>query len=153
MLILVEVIALCRQARSHWLGQCWLISMRPYCVTRPQWISSQDSVLYLSTYCMSISASNPWNHERNDTHILKQRRAWVQCQLDNDLTLLRRIDVKSNSLWWFMISGYAYVFACKGLDILIDLLFLWIEEEWFRHLRQREADRYPLDPLERNGVE
>ena len=34
---LVQVMACCRQATSHYLIQCWPRSMLPYGVTRPQW--------------------------------------------------------------------------------------------------------------------
>ena len=35
---LVQVIAWCRQATSHYLGQCSPRSLSPYGVTRPQWV-------------------------------------------------------------------------------------------------------------------
>ena len=35
---LVEVMAWCRQATSHYLSQCWPRSPMPYGVTRPQWV-------------------------------------------------------------------------------------------------------------------
>ena len=35
---LVQVMAWCRQATSHYLSQCWLRSMLPYGITRPQWV-------------------------------------------------------------------------------------------------------------------
>ena len=38
---LVQVMAWCRQATSHYLSQCWLSSMSPYGVTRPQWVNYQ----------------------------------------------------------------------------------------------------------------
>ena len=37
---LVQVMAWCRQATSHYLNQCWPRSMSPYVVTRPQWVNS-----------------------------------------------------------------------------------------------------------------
>ena len=37
---LVQVMAWCRQATSHYLSQCWLNSLSPYGVTRPQWVNS-----------------------------------------------------------------------------------------------------------------
>ena len=37
-LTLVQVMAWCRQATSHYLSQCWLRSMSPNGVTRPQWV-------------------------------------------------------------------------------------------------------------------
>ena len=35
---LVQVMAWCRQATSHYLSQCWCRSLSPYGVTRPQWV-------------------------------------------------------------------------------------------------------------------
>ena len=35
---LVQVMAWCHQARSHYLSQCWPRSMWPYGITRPQWV-------------------------------------------------------------------------------------------------------------------
>ena len=35
---LVQVMAWCRQATSHYLSQCWPRSQSPYGVTRPQWV-------------------------------------------------------------------------------------------------------------------
>ena len=37
---LVQVMAWCRQATSHYLNQCWPWSLAPYGVTRPQWVNS-----------------------------------------------------------------------------------------------------------------
>ena len=36
---LVQVMAWCHQATSHYLIQCWARSMSPYGVTRPQWVN------------------------------------------------------------------------------------------------------------------
>ena len=36
---LVQVMAWCRQATSHYLNQCWPRSPTPYAVTRPQWVN------------------------------------------------------------------------------------------------------------------
>ena len=35
---LVQVMAWCRQATSHYLSQCSLSSLSAYCVARPQWV-------------------------------------------------------------------------------------------------------------------
>ena len=37
---LVQVMAWCRQAPSHYLKQCWPTSLPLYGVTRPQWVNS-----------------------------------------------------------------------------------------------------------------
>ena len=36
---LVQVMAWCRQATSHYLSQCWPRSLSPYEVIRPQWVN------------------------------------------------------------------------------------------------------------------
>ena len=40
---LVQVMAWCRQATSHYLSQCWLSSLSPYGITRPQWVKKKWS--------------------------------------------------------------------------------------------------------------
>ena len=35
---LVQVMAWCRQATSHYLSQCWISSLSPHGITRPQWV-------------------------------------------------------------------------------------------------------------------
>ena len=37
---LVQVMAWCHQATSHYLSQCWPRSVSPYGVTRPQWVKT-----------------------------------------------------------------------------------------------------------------
>ena len=39
---LVQVMAWCRQATSHYLSQCWPRSMSPNGVTRPQWVKTKE---------------------------------------------------------------------------------------------------------------
>ena len=47
---LVHVMAWCRQAASHYVGQCWPRSLSPYGVTRPQWVNAALSqIKYLLT--------------------------------------------------------------------------------------------------------
>ena len=38
-IIVLQVMAWCRQATSHYLSQCWPSSMSPYGITRPQWVN------------------------------------------------------------------------------------------------------------------
>ena len=44
---LVQVMAWCHQAISHYLNQCWPRSMPPYGFTRPQWVKGSN---YLSIF-------------------------------------------------------------------------------------------------------
>ena len=38
---LVQVMAWCRQATSHYLSQCWLSSLSSYGLARPQWVKCE----------------------------------------------------------------------------------------------------------------
>ena len=37
---LVQVMAWCRQATSHYMNQCWPRSLPPYGITRPHWVKT-----------------------------------------------------------------------------------------------------------------
>ena len=61
---LVQVMAWCLMASSHYLSQCWPSSMLPYDATRPWWVNSKDvnfSPLAVELHLFSIK---PWicNH-------------------------------------------------------------------------------------------
>ena len=47
---LVQVMAWCRWATSHYLSQCWPRSLSPYGVTRPQWVNSLVYVVNCFTH-------------------------------------------------------------------------------------------------------
>ena len=52
---LVQVMAWCRQATSHYLSQCWLRSVSPYGVTRPQGVKrSYRQILYIQKDVISL---------------------------------------------------------------------------------------------------
>ena len=48
---LVQVMACCRQTASHYLNQCWPISMSPYGVPRPQCANLMGSNIITSHWC------------------------------------------------------------------------------------------------------
>ena len=51
---LIEVMAWCRQATSHYLKQCWPRYLPPYAVTRPQWVN-ESIVQKFHLYCCALS--------------------------------------------------------------------------------------------------
>ena len=61
--ILVQVMAWCCQASSHYLSQCWPRSLMPYGVTRPQWV---NNVVVISTKDCPL-----FQWHIHDGHILK----------------------------------------------------------------------------------
>ena len=50
MITLAQVMAWCRQATSHYLSQCWLKSVWPYDVNRPQWVNLITDTHLLPTH-------------------------------------------------------------------------------------------------------
>ena len=51
---LVQVMAWCRQATSHYLNQCWHRSLSPYGVTRPQWVINRHTFTYCGYICVNV---------------------------------------------------------------------------------------------------
>ena len=56
-LTLVQVMACCRQATSHYLNQCWPRSLSPYGVTRPEWVNciSCSSLIKIFSFLFQVS--------------------------------------------------------------------------------------------------
>ena len=59
---LVQVMAWCRQATSHYLSQCWPSSMSPYGVTRPQWVNSLTCCIIMSR-ARTVRLRLAWHHD------------------------------------------------------------------------------------------
>ena len=61
---LVQVLAWCHMAPSHYLHQCWPRSMSPYGVTRPQWVNLFNSHILYYFLFIEILCNNkkniPW---------------------------------------------------------------------------------------------
>ena len=47
---LVQVMAWCHQATSHYLSQCWPRPLLPYDVTRPQWVNYHRALMFSLIY-------------------------------------------------------------------------------------------------------
>ena len=48
---LVQVMAWCRQATSHYPSWCWPRSLSPYGINKPQWVNSSELAMELSQSC------------------------------------------------------------------------------------------------------
>ena len=57
---LVQVMAWCRQATSHYLSQCWPRSMSPNGITRPQWVNNADMSLPCEMSIPYVSPQSWW---------------------------------------------------------------------------------------------
>ena len=74
---LVQVMAWCHQATSHYLSQCWPRSLSPYGVTRPQWVNPTSiflsflSVIYAYRSVQHLHQTRL--HNRSSCHIHSSR--------------------------------------------------------------------------------
>ena len=60
--VLVQVMAWCPQATSHYLSQCWPSSMSTYGVTRPQWVDIQrNKIRAIHIFSANIALNRPVN--------------------------------------------------------------------------------------------
>ena len=52
---LVQVMASCRQATSHYLSQCWPTPMSPYDVARPRWVNKITGFLPMTSLAFPVN--------------------------------------------------------------------------------------------------
>ena len=60
---LVQVMAWCRQATSHYLSQCWPGYMSPYGITRPWWVNYPGVSCWPFTIMLSDQLNDICNHQ------------------------------------------------------------------------------------------
>ena len=88
---LVQVMAWCRQATSHYLSQCWPRSLSPYGVTRPQWVKTH-TFHNLPGPCLNIKIVFPGMV----ISIIKVRWSWDSCIFKMGVP----IPVRKHLLYW-----------------------------------------------------
>ena len=84
---LVQVMAWCRQATSHYLSQCWPRSLSPYGVTRPQWVKVCN--LYMFIKVKQLWLFNTLRPRQNGCHftedickcIFLNENAWISLKM------------------------------------------------------------------------
>ena len=85
---LVQVMAWCRQATSHYMSQWWPWSMSPYGITRPQWVdlimlSWHGNVLYHWSFVRRIHQFSYWVAEHVMSWIPSHRKnTWGPVQYE-----------------------------------------------------------------------
>ena len=100
---LVQVMAWCRQATSHYLSQCWSRSMSPNGITRPQWVKPNTinfRYMYVIEYnriLKTVQNEKIWNHVHISTH-RRHPYGWAMGGLFCDLE--KRLWEISSALYW-----------------------------------------------------
>ena len=116
---LVQVMAWCRQASSHYLNQCWPRSMPPYGVTRPQWVNSSDAGDRIFQLWRSIPCLLMYWILRLPEH----QQAWL-CRTDN-VYCCSRVDFiyLGQAQSEILFKMWIYIF-CKQISMLIVNVFI-----------------------------
>ena len=67
---LVQVMAWCRQATIHYLGQWWPGFISQYSVTRPQWVNSKSAVVQVLSNALAVNRQQTitWTNDGQDGH-------------------------------------------------------------------------------------
>ena len=107
---LVQVMAWCHQARSHYLNQCWTSSISPYGVTKPQWVLKHMVAYFRKRHY--IKHLSRWKMLR-----LKYWRAWkVSTRICENVSIyfhikytgLNLVSPRGNKLSPFNSKSYPY---------------------------------------------
>ena len=105
---LVQVMAWCRQATSHYLSQCWPRSLSPYGLTRPQWvlIAVKICLLFQSVQCPMMAL-----YHFHVSKVSNFPRGW---------NLYWNIWLESPLTWWYhqMETFSALLALCVGNSLV-----------------------------------
>ena len=119
---LVQVMAWCRQATSHYLSQCWPSSMSPYGVTRPQWVNT-------CFLCLTLSTQKVHNTLIDQSH--KPHNAPVHIPQYTIQNRNVHISVLNDVLW---DMGQVHCGICE-LGLLLSQDFIFMSETITVHLK------------------
>ena len=120
---LVQVMAWCRHAASHYLRQCWPSFMSPYGVTRPQWVKSFWASLHC--YCWSMFAcfcflNDLIVNKENKMIFVQQRPLRFSWTLREHLVYIKqrwylKITFQLHSVFYSEVSDLEMLFVCVHL--------------------------------------
>ena len=133
---LVQVVAWCHQATSHYLSQCWPRSLSPYGVTRPQWVKcsthwhwNKMAAIFQKTFSNTLSWMKIKEFQFNFHWDLFQR-VWLTTA--GNISAIPTLNALISIIWsLFELSLYFYTyFECIDEHYMIALwvvtIFLYL---------------------------
>ena len=117
---LIQVMAWCRQATSHYRIQCWPRSPTPYGVTRPQWVNSLNCCTIWQIY----SWIN-WSINIVDDFLLFSLN--ISRHINNIKWCDYSIRSTDNNSTGFWPTGSLHTLGADGHIQQKDRLFVWIK--------------------------
>ena len=121
---LVLVMAWCRQATSHYLSQCWLRSMSPYGIIRPQWIKKKCLYSLPSSRCSGSQPAVPGSRLEGGGTDLEDYGQWNTHRSRDKMAAISQ-KIFSNAFSWMKTYEFRLSFHWS--------LFLRFELTIFQH--------------------
>ena len=121
---LVQVMAWCRQATSHYLSQCWPRSVSPYGVVRPQWVlillTPEHPKVSYSLYLvwgLVFETEKVWGSKKlfgcSDTYMYKvHRRLVFSYKMAQFYTILPRVHVLLLDCFTLLLARHLADVSC-----------------------------------------
>ena len=106
---LVQVMAWCRQATSHYLSQCWPRFMSPYSVTMPQWVN-------VHTWCCWHSTEFVPRSNSTMPKLTLHRASLPSARGHMAPGYLHPRPVWATALWHVSLSPYIYLVPASNLQ-------------------------------------
>ena len=117
---LVQVMAWCHQATSHYLSQCWSRSMSPNGVTRPHWVKQN------LCYTFEDEASVDFIYR---CRIFKWvAKTWLHNRVPGEMAAWSHAPSKKQNIWiWFPqqndMSIKIFLLSCNYLHVILLTIF------------------------------
>ena len=123
--------AWCRHAPSHYLSQCWLRSISPYGMTRPQWAEASTKCLaicrlHFQLHFLELKFSHP---DTAPSHYLN----WCCFIINLTSTNISKQKVSFKKIHFKILSAKCCPFN-SGLNILMQLMVCIVWFLYFIHL-------------------
>ena len=96
---LVQVMAWCHQATSHYLSQCWPRFMSPNGVTRPQWVKCWTLWCWMQNFPGELDQCN---------------HCWCPGALHRQVTSSHNFQQPASSQYWEMVDMLKKVYVKKA---------------------------------------
>ena len=118
---LVQVMAWCHQATSHYLSQCWPRSVSPNDVARPQWVNSSIH--------WGLKKRSPSCRQHLLIHYLQRKFVHFELSLNDDLS--DNISGSIKVMAWCQTGNQCdHVISCHMVLLGINELTNWFMGPW-----------------------
>ena len=103
---LVQVMAWCLMAPSHYLTPCWTRSMSPYVITRPQWVNAvYDSPPVQMKYPWKVWLNkSPQSTDVNDNITTTKQSQTASCAYSMGYTVMNSTTTTKQDILWDILS-------------------------------------------------